>query len=248
MYGQGKIEPADCIRLGHMIANKSLTNLERLNVTANESPSRFVEALSQYVERAKIAEQETQQNKRALILRLKANYETKLREKEGSLIAKFQEEVQQIQSAHSVETAEVKRRELVVLREALSQVENTHVSMSKSKLSLDKAASVDAHKILRRWVVLIGVIIIAQLVLTIKYGWNVMEPWTYFIGLVPVIGAYFYFAYTKKEASPKGIWDAILKSKKAKRYSNAGFDEEFFASLEPTIDAVREKIEARNEK
>lgn len=247
-YGQGKIEPADCIRLGHMIANKSLTNLERLNVTANESPSRFVEALSQYVERAKIAEQETQQNKRALILRLKANYETKLREKEGSLIAKFQEEVQQIQSAHSVETAEVKRRELVVLREALSQVENTHVSMSKSKLSLDKAASVDAHKILRRWVVLIGVIIIAQLVLTIKYGWNVMEPWTYFIGLVPVIGAYFYFAYTKKEASPKGIWDAILKSKKAKRYSNAGFDEEFFASLEPTIDAVREKIEARNEK
>jgi len=246
-YSQGKIEPSDCILLGHLIAEKTLTNLEQFNDAANESPTRFVEELSIFIERAKIEEQESQQKGRALILRLKANYESKLREKEILLVTKFQQEVQKIQEAHSQETAEIKHKEVEALRQALNHLEETHTSMSKSKKVLDKGASADAYWLFRGWVILFCLIIIVQLIATIKYGWNVTEPWTYFLGLIPVIAAYAYFAIKKKEASPKAIWQAILISTKAKRYSDAGFDKNFYDSLESKIKALKNKINPKIE-
>ncbi len=42
-------------------------------------------------------------------------------------------------------------------------------------------------------------------ILTIKFGWDTMEPWTYFIGGAATLGSYAYFAITQKKLSPEAI-------------------------------------------
>lgn len=51
-----------------------------------------------------------------------------------------------------------------------------------------------------------------------------MEPWTYGIGLVALIGSYSYFAFTRRELSPKAIYEHMVETKKLKNYADANFD------------------------
>jgi internalin A len=57
-----------------------------------------------------------------------------------------------------------------------------------------------------------------------KYTWDKMEPWTYGIGLLAIIGSYGYFAFTQRELSPKAIYEHMVERKKVKNYADANFD------------------------
>lgn len=46
--------------------------------------------------------------------------------------------------------------------------------------------------------------------LVLSFGWNVMEPFTYFIGGAALIGSYFYFGITQREWTPAGIYQSYL--------------------------------------
>jgi hypothetical protein len=242
-YSQGKIEPTDCILVGHMIAEKTLTNLEALNDLAKESPSRFIEELEKLIKHDKVQEEQNQAKGRALILKLKANYETKLREKEILITSQYQQEIARLQEIHGKEKEEARQKELSTLKQALDQVKSTNDAMALTKKSLDGLASSDVKRLLVSLFVTFVIVIALEAILTISYGWNVMEPWTYFIGLVPIAASYLYFAITLKEGSPKAIVQLILHSKQMKRYSEAAFDLEFYNSLELKIASLHQKIE-----
>jgi len=59
-------------------------------------------------------------------------------------------------------------------------------------------------------------------ILTLQLGWNIMEPWTYFLGGA-LIGSYAYFAITQKEFSPTAIYEQIIEAKRQKYYREFGF-------------------------
>lgn len=67
--------------------------------------------------------------------------------------------------------------------------------------------------------------------LTYKYGWDVMEPWTYFIGLAVAVGGYGYFVFTKKELSPGAIYEQLILTQKYELYRKFGFDLAAYESL-----------------
>jgi len=73
-------------------------------------------------------------------------------------------------------------------------------------------------------------------ILTYQFGWNVMEPWTYFIGGLLTIGGYVYFVVTQKEFSPRTIYDQVVESKKRKNYTQFGLD----------VDKIERLLEAKN--
>jgi internalin A len=68
-------------------------------------------------------------------------------------------------------------------------------------------------------------------VLTYYFGWNTVEPLTFFLGIVPPLAAYVYFAATLQEFSPKAIYEGFIERKKLKNYRAAGFKLEKYKKL-----------------
>lgn len=103
--------------------------------------------------------------------------------------------------------------------------------LSAVKSRLDK----NAHDFAKRglWLYFLGIIgvWVTFAILTYRFGWNVMEPWTYFIGGILTLGSYVYFAVTQKELSPRTIYEQVIESKKRKNYKEFGLDIERFNQL-----------------
>ena len=103
--------------------------------------------------------------------------------------------------------------------------------LSTVKSRLDK----NAHDFAKRglWLYFLGIIgvWITLAIFTYRFGWNIMEPWTYFIGGTITIGSYVYFAMTQKELSPRTIYEQVIESKKRKNYKEFGLDIERFNQL-----------------
>lgn len=77
--------------------------------------------------------------------------------------------------------------------------------------------------------------VIILVLLTIKFTWNVMEPWTYFIGISFTIIGYIYLAATKKELSPLAIFNKIICTNRERIYLSAQFDLERYNNLKERI-------------
>lgn len=101
---------------------------------------------------------------------------------------------------------------------------NLFSELSNIKSHLDQNAEKTAQRGL--WVYLLCLVGVWALLafLTYKLGWNVMEPWTYFIGGTLTLGSYLYFVVTKRELSPVTIYHQFVESKKQKNYREFGFD------------------------
>lgn len=76
-----------------------------------------------------------------------------------------------------------------------------------------------------------------------KYGWEKMEPWTYFISGLSVILMLFYFAITKTEFAYSLVYEKWLKKLKQKYLRDAEFDKDEYKSLQDSL-----SIEKRNER
>jgi len=114
---------------------------------------------------------------------------------------------------------------------SLTSNDSLFLELTKIKNRLDA----NAHRIAQRglWVYLIFLIgvWIALAVLTTKIGWNIMEPWTYFIGGTVTLGSYLYFVATKRELSPMTIYHQFIESRKQKNYREFGFDISMYENL-----------------
>jgi len=72
--------------------------------------------------------------------------------------------------------------------------------------------------------IIIGIVTvyITLAILTIHFGWDTMESWTYFIGFaIPIIG-YVYLIITQRELNPKNIFFRLQETKKEELYEQYG--------------------------
>ena len=60
--------------------------------------------------------------------------------------------------------------------------------------------------------------------LTIRFGWDVMEPWVALLCGGATLGSYAYFAIMHQEFSPRAIYQQLLESKKRRSYSTFGLE------------------------
>lgn len=100
--------------------------------------------------------------------------------------------------------------------------EDHSLSLAKLKDVLDK----DAEKKVKQKVWLFVVVTVSFWLLIIflvwRLGWDVMEPWTYVIGIPILLIEYLYFAFTQQQLSPQAIYEQLLKTEKQKKYRHYG--------------------------
>jgi hypothetical protein len=114
---------------------------------------------------------------------------------------------------------------------AVLAYEEMATELTGIKAKLDLKANDYAKRVLWLYLSTLITLWVSLVLLTIKFGWNVIEPWTYFIGLSLTVCSYAYFAITQKEISPKGIFDQIAQSKTEKIYQEYGFNSEKYTSF-----------------
>jgi internalin A len=88
--------------------------------------------------------------------------------------------------------------------------------LTKIKNRLDLNAEKYTRRLLWLYFGLLAITWIGLGILTYQFGWNNMEPWTYFIGGIPTLGSYIYFAIIQRELSPQAIYNQIIETKKRK--------------------------------
>jgi internalin A len=105
--------------------------------------------------------------------------------------------------------------------------------LRKHKNSLDKKANNSTRRDLLLFVMGVLLPFYGCLAwLTYKFGWNAMEPYTYFLGSAAIIGSYIFFAISRKEWSPAAIYDQVVEARKLKNYKEDDFDVETYERLE----------------
>ena len=101
----------------------------------------------------------------------------------------------------------------------------------RMKTKYDKDSEKYARKCLLAYLALQVTVGTGLAVLIYRIGWNTMEPWTYLISIVTLIGTYSYFVFTQREFSPRAIYEHLIERKKAKNYAEAGFNLENYKQL-----------------
>lgn len=100
------------------------------------------------------------------------------------------------------------------------------------KNRLDKKAEQRTRNVILLYFVLLACVIIGLALLTYRYTWDVMEPWTYFIGSAVALFSILYFAITAQEASLQTFYERMLAKNKRAAYQKIGFDPKVFERLD----------------
>ena len=102
------------------------------------------------------------------------------------------------------------------------ETENTEddAKLAKVKSILKLKAKNYAKRCLYLYVGALLVIWFTLGAMTWRFGWQRMEPWTFFFCIALTVGSYIYFAISRKEASPKAIYDQIVEWKTRKNYQD----------------------------
>ncbi|ORX92119.1 hypothetical protein K493DRAFT_316792 [Basidiobolus meristosporus CBS 931.73] len=75
------------------------------------------------------------------------------------------------------------------------------------------------------------------------YGWDVMEPFTYFTGVGVGIFGYLYFLITKRDYTYESLTKYAVNRRQLKLYSKHGFDHEAYRALSQQRDDMNKRIE-----
>lgn len=68
-----------------------------------------------------------------------------------------------------------------------------------------------------------GVVVILLAITTnYLFGWDLIEAWTYIIGLLLIAFGYIYFVVKREEFSPRVLYEEAVKRKKAQLYQEYG--------------------------
>lgn len=241
-YAKNRIEASDCVRLGTRIANRTLTNLEKLNDIAEHNPEDFINKIKDEIEKAK--EEDDVKNKRAkdFIINLKSKYEEKIGKYKGRIdelsethIVELNKVKEDLEEKFVSETSSIKKdfqqEKLTILLENFRKLDDI-------KASLDKKAYKITNKLL---FIILGsyiLIIILLLALTIIFSWDIMEPYNWFLAVGFLIFTYIYFVITKQTFNPEKIYRNLIENNKLKIYKNAGFDLDYYNELHRKIDIL----------
>ena len=77
-----------------------------------------------------------------------------------------------------------------------------------------------------------------------RFGWDVMEPITYFITFGTGLFGYIFFTYNKLEYSYPAFAALITRRKAEKLYKSAGFDFQEYMDLKNEAEMLRQQLDA----
>ena len=105
-------------------------------------------------------------------------------------------------------------------------IDSTETNKASAREELTKIARGEVNR--RLWIV-ISLMVVAWAVMFFliqRIGWNVLEPWTYLIGIGLIIVGYIYFAIQQREFSPYAIYQHALEARKKELFQIFEVDEE----------------------
>ncbi|KAF1984217.1 DUF607-domain-containing protein [Aulographum hederae CBS 113979] len=76
------------------------------------------------------------------------------------------------------------------------------------------------------------------------YGWDVMEPVTYLVGLSTLIGGYVWFLYHNREVSYRSAMNITISTRQHRLYESRGFDLRKWESLIEDANKLTKEIKA----
>jgi hypothetical protein len=111
-------------------------------------------------------------------------------------------------------------------RKTKKVVSESKVVSDNIRKELMKIAKSDTNR--RLWFVIGAMVILWGIMFFLieKFGWNLLEPLTYLLGIALAIGGYAYFAIKQREFSPWTIYQHALETRRKYLFQIFGVEEE----------------------
>ncbi|MBC8753981.1 hypothetical protein H2O64_04815 [Kordia sp. YSTF-M3] len=113
----------------------------------------------------------------------------------------------------------------------LSEKQTTIIELSKQKVPIEKQAEKSLNNYKFIFCLIVFGYFIGLAIITWEVGWNTMEPITYFLGALGIIGTYLYTAISGKDINPKIHFEQKNVEFINRKYEEFNFNEERFESL-----------------
>ncbi|EFC45109.1 predicted protein [Naegleria gruberi] len=140
---------------------------------------------------------------------------------------------------------DVVEQEIEMRRDSLLQLEKDLIPLRRVKEECDRKAAKSVNRIL--WGGL-GYLCTQSFILAkmtwIDYGWDVVEPITYFVTFTTAMGGYIYFSLQKRDYTYESATEVILHKRRLKFYKQANFDFEKYQELAKQYNYTVSQIEA----
>ena len=113
---------------------------------------------------------------------------------------------------------QIKTKELENINEDFSEFEQI-------KNNLDKESKKTIKIYLITSFIGLTLVVLLWIFLILFIGWDVMEKWTYIVGVLLALVSYGYFAFTTEQLLPWKFYEFALEKEKRRNYKLIGFDE-----------------------
>lgn len=145
--------------------------------------------------------------------------------------SRFSEELEE--SKKEKDSIEFKKSsdEIDYTRKLLDEKKSVLTEMSKQKIPIERIAEKDWVRYKFWYSLLVICYFIALVIITVRVGWAVMEPYTYFFGLSGIVASYLYAAISGKSVDPRKHFEIVHNDLKEKRLKEFGFDNIKFEQL-----------------
>lgn len=127
--------------------------------------------------------------------------------------------------------------------ELLQEKKGTLESIEKHKVPIDKQAISKLNKYKIFFLIGLFVYYGGLVFLIIKFGWDVMEPWTYICGLIPIVGSLLYMLIKEKSLNPEALLKKIRVKVFNEKYESFNFDINKLQTLQDDIIELENEIE-----
>jgi len=140
---------------------------------------------------------------------------------------------------------DIVEQEVEMRKERLMALEKELIPLRRIKDDCDKLAAKAVNRML--WYGL-GYLCTQSFILAkmtwIDYGWDVVEPITYFVTFTTAMGGYIYFNFQKRDYSYEHATEVLLHKKRLKYYKQANFNFEKYQELAKEYNFIVNQIEA----
>ena len=109
---------------------------------------------------------------------------------------------------------------------------NGYLKWYCQKVSIQKSEKYAKNIVRFNFGLIAGIWLALFILVFFIYDWNLMEPWTYFVGSGAVLLSYGYFAITLKNFNPFKIYAQIAEKKRLKIYEELGINSDKFESFD----------------
>jgi hypothetical protein len=148
----------------------------------------------------------------------------------------------EISSLKDIHEKSIMEKQLEFKKTLLNEVNNSILTMEKSRTPLDKIASTKFTN--HKWILSIGFITYFMIIFILIYmvGWDTMEPITYFLSAFGIIGSYLYLSITGESLNLAKYFNKKEQKIKDKVYRDFSFDTDGFFSLKERKNELEKEI------